>query len=144
MLYNINNINNYNFHMYICIYIYIQKACIARFNELHAHVLHEWESHSCQWWTIYCHPLPCLPDIAPLYCLWCVVLKPSITWDIKHFVPAIKLDFLFCQNFDYISDFTRGTKTKTKTDFGSDFVLKTKSNFDFCKAHKPQKAKNQK
>ena len=53
------------------------------------------------------------------------------TWDIKHFVPAIKLDFLFCQNFDYVSDFVRGTKTETKTDFGSDFVLKTKSNFDF-------------
>ena len=30
------------------------------------------------------------------------------TWDIKHFVPAIKLDFLFCQNFDYVLDFTRG------------------------------------
>ena len=44
---------------------------------------------------------------------------------------------------DYISDFTSVTKTETKTDFGSDFVLKTKSNFDFCKAHKPRKAKNQ-
>ena len=51
--------------------------------------------------------------------------------DGKHFVPAIKLDFLFCQNFDHVLDFARGTKTETKTDFGSDFVLKTKSNFDF-------------
>ena len=66
-----------------------------------------------------------------------------VTWDIKHFDPAIKLDFLFCQKFDYVSGFARGTKTETKTEFGSDFVLKTKSNCDFCKAHKPQKAKNQ-
>ena len=42
-----------------------------------------------------------------------------------NFDLAIKLDFLFCQNFDYISDFTRGTKTETKTEFGSEFVLKT-------------------
>ena len=51
--------------------------------------------------------------------------------DSKHFDLAIKLDFLFCQNFDYVSDFARGTKTETKTEFSSDFVLKTKSNFDF-------------
>ena len=63
--------------------------------------------------------------------------------DSKHFDLAIKLDFLFCQNFDYVSGFARRTKTETKTESGSDFVLKTKFNFDFCKAHKPQKAKNQ-
>ena len=55
----------------------------------------------------------------------------SNTWDIKHFVLAIKLDFLFCQYFDYVSDFASVTKTETKTDFSSDFILKRKSNFDF-------------
>ena len=49
----------------------------------------------------------------------------------KSFVLAIKLDFLFHQNFDYVFDFASVTKTETKVDFGSDFILKTKCNFDF-------------
>ena len=49
----------------------------------------------------------------------------------KSFVLAIKLDFLFRENFGQVLDFAGGTKTETKTEFDSDFVLKTKSNFFF-------------
>ena len=60
---------------------------------------------------------------------------PRHTWDIKPFVSAIKLDFLYCENFDQVSNFARGTKTETKTEFGSDF---SKSNFDFCTSKRPK------
>ena len=45
------------------------------------------------------------------------VLIATITWDIKHFVPWMKSDFLRCKKFNYVSDFARCKKLRTKTDF---------------------------
>ena len=45
------------------------------------------------------------------------VYKLSNTWDIKHFVPWTKSDFLKWKFFNYVSDFARCKKLRTKTDF---------------------------
>ena len=74
-----------------------------------------------------------------MWCDWCDSMAGCPIWNAPDILVtpetwnllAIKLDFLFCQNFDYVSDFTSGTKTETKGEFGSDFILKTKSNFYF-------------
>ena len=51
---------------------------------------------------------------------------PVYTWDIKPFVLAIKLDFLYCRNFDYVLE---GQKQKQKHNsvqiliWGQDLIL---------------------
>ena len=56
------------------------------------------------------------------------------TWDIKHFVPWTKSDFLKWKNFNYVSDFARCKKLRTKTDFDLVIVggskLGTKSDYN--------------
>ena len=56
------------------------------------------------------------------------------TWDIKPFVPWTKSDFLKSKQFDYVSDFARCKKLRTKTDFDLVIVegsrLGTKSDYN--------------
>ena len=80
------------------------------------------------WPKVFHRGIPYVSDTSPL------VRNSLNTWDIKHFVPWMKSDFLRCKKFNYVSDFARCKKLRTKIDFDLVIVeeskLGTKSDYN--------------